>query len=292
MHYYYNAEDYISHHGILGQKWGKRNGPPYPLGQEAHSASEKKAGWKKSLSKKAEVDRTSLKALYKTKSANLDKWGKDENHNVLYLSGISGSGKSTLAIQMGKRFDADVIHLDYYFNQMSDESRKEYQSKEFNKHLDQKAPKWRGIPNNKWADGAKGVDWKTIDEFADAIESYGKEQYKKGRKVIAEGVELMDDTVHVGRDFYKDKPYAMMSTSVLKSHIRGNRRDGMTGLDFFYRLPMYMKTSKLKSDAVNELSLKGKKAVDMDRTIADIEGKTFDKYWDEQFMKAMANERR
>lgn len=41
MHYYYNAEDYISHHGILGQKWGKRNGPPYPLGQEAHSREEK-----------------------------------------------------------------------------------------------------------------------------------------------------------------------------------------------------------------------------------------------------------
>ena len=22
---------YIAHHGILGQKWGDRNGPPYPL---------------------------------------------------------------------------------------------------------------------------------------------------------------------------------------------------------------------------------------------------------------------
>lgn len=39
----------IYHHGILGQKWGKKNGPPYPLGSEDHSASEKKAGWRKSL---------------------------------------------------------------------------------------------------------------------------------------------------------------------------------------------------------------------------------------------------
>ena len=42
--------NYLAHHGILGMHWGKRNGPPYPLGSKDHSASEKKAGWKKSLS--------------------------------------------------------------------------------------------------------------------------------------------------------------------------------------------------------------------------------------------------
>ncbi len=41
--------DYLSHHGILGQKWGMRNGPPYPLGAGDHSAAEKKAGYKKSI---------------------------------------------------------------------------------------------------------------------------------------------------------------------------------------------------------------------------------------------------
>lgn len=41
----------FEHHGIRGQKWGQRNGPPYPLGAGDHSTSERKAGWRKSLNK-------------------------------------------------------------------------------------------------------------------------------------------------------------------------------------------------------------------------------------------------
>lgn len=40
---YLEYKNYLMHHGIEGQKWGKRNGPPYPLDPEDHSAAEKKA---------------------------------------------------------------------------------------------------------------------------------------------------------------------------------------------------------------------------------------------------------
>lgn len=36
----------LSHHGIAGQRWYVKNGPPYPLGAKAHSSNEKKAGTK------------------------------------------------------------------------------------------------------------------------------------------------------------------------------------------------------------------------------------------------------
>ena len=49
----YSQNDYrfyeLYHHGILGQKYGVRNGPPYPLKSSDHSTAEKKAGWRKSL---------------------------------------------------------------------------------------------------------------------------------------------------------------------------------------------------------------------------------------------------
>lgn len=60
--------DELYHHGILGQKWGKLNGPPYPLGSSSEnkrSAFETKlAAMKKSAAKRA-VERERLKEAQK-----------------------------------------------------------------------------------------------------------------------------------------------------------------------------------------------------------------------------------
>ena len=36
--------NYLAHHGILGQKWGVKNGPPYPLSSTQKSSEEKSFG--------------------------------------------------------------------------------------------------------------------------------------------------------------------------------------------------------------------------------------------------------
>lgn len=61
--------NYLAHHGILGQKWGHKNGPPYPLDVDDHSAKEKKAGWRESLHKKREQKRLAKEIKKATKES-------------------------------------------------------------------------------------------------------------------------------------------------------------------------------------------------------------------------------
>ena len=58
----------LYHHGIFGMHWGKKNGPPYPLDPSDHSASEKKAGWRRSLDNGGGSENRSYKKLNRKRS--------------------------------------------------------------------------------------------------------------------------------------------------------------------------------------------------------------------------------
>lgn len=46
----------LYHHGIKGQEWGDRNGPPYPLDYEAHTAEQKKLNPKSTIDGDAKTE--------------------------------------------------------------------------------------------------------------------------------------------------------------------------------------------------------------------------------------------
>ena len=87
---YVRQELELYHHGILGQRWGKKNGPPYPLGASDHSASEKRAGWRQSL-----AERRTAKS-YERKLNKLDRQIGEHTARIEqgYIKGSKSMAKS------------------------------------------------------------------------------------------------------------------------------------------------------------------------------------------------------
>ena len=149
---------------------------------------------------------------------NIDKWGNDESHNILYIIGYSGSGKSTLATYF-KDSNTDLIHLDLYFekNSIDDENR----NTNFDHYLKSKGIKAiNEVPREQWE------SLKVLSKFENAVEDFAKEQFHKGRKVIAEGIQVYDGGLWEEHSHYKDKPLIILKTNAITSVNRALNRDG------------------------------------------------------------------
>ena len=92
-HYGFCDGNYLAHHGIKGQKWGKRNGPPYPLSDAKHNKVVKRAskGSKKVSSNASGSKKKSIK----------DKWNSlsDKQKALIIASGVAvGLGLTATAL--------------------------------------------------------------------------------------------------------------------------------------------------------------------------------------------------
>lgn len=101
------------HHGILGQRWGKKNGPPYPLDAGDHSASEKKAGWRKSLDKTDDHQGNKKRSQKSSDDASLKK-----------RKGLTSGQKKALIITGATLATAAAAYGIYKYNQMNPDSVK------------------------------------------------------------------------------------------------------------------------------------------------------------------------
>ena len=235
--HYETDDDYLAHYGILGQKWGVRR-------YQNSDGTLTPAGYK----------HYGLNNLKKSKTANLDKWGKSKDSNVLYIAGYSGSGKSTTSIGLAKKGDY-VIHLDGYTEQKNSSA----QNKQFNKYLDKAVPNWRKMTctTNKGGNGYlkrySKEYWDIVDRFREAIEKFGQNEFKNGKRCIVEGVQLADDWFTSDKSYFKNKPIVIMQTNAISSMKRAFNRDG-NKIDTIQSAKKYIDRYKIANRQLNNLS--------------------------------------
>lgn len=105
-------DDFLEHHGILGQLWGKRNGPPYPLNKSAKSSIEKRMSDQlKSLKSSTYTDKTDENSVFNSK--NIPKEHKAINDGIdKNIESIEESANNIIydymKTQYGNQYDFDT----------------------------------------------------------------------------------------------------------------------------------------------------------------------------------------
>ena len=198
----------LYHHGIKGQKWGIRR-------------YQNKDGSLTDAGKNRKYNKINMK---NADTQNLDKWGTDKDHNILYISGKSGSGKSTAALAMSDS-NTNVIHLDSYFELKNKSEANKNKNEKFNNFL-----KKNGFDINSLNDGTLFKNdineyFKKVDKFAELSEEFGRAEFDNSRKVIMEGVQLLDETMYPNKRFFDDKSCILLKTNDNISRKRAKERD-------------------------------------------------------------------
>ena len=155
---------------------------------------------------------------------HLDKFGTDKDHNILYISGKSGSGKSTAALAMSDS-NTSIIHLDSYFELKNKSEANKNKKKRFNNFLKRNGFDINSLNDGKLFKNDIKAYFKKVDKFTELSEEFGRTEFNYSRKVIMEGVQLLDETMYPNKRFFDDKPCILLKTNDDISRKRAKERD-------------------------------------------------------------------
>lgn len=223
----------LYHHGIKGQKWGEKNGPPYPLGKSQMSYAEKKrlspAGGKIRITRnEKDLNRKHLNDYNKITKDHMDDFLGPEEYYKSYIMNpiINSKGEITGYIPqrtMGKNFIADlrkdVNKLNRLFDEYDKKSNLPLKNKDTTPDEDLK------VVNPGWDKTSREANYMNC-----AMCTLAYELRRRGYDVIARQNPSRKDLTYVATFWYKflsenkkvkkSKSYSMYESDSKKEFVK------------------------------------------------------------------------
>ena len=119
----------------------------------------------------------------------------------------------------------NVIHLDSYFELKNKSEANKNKNERFNNFLKKNGFDINSLNDGKLFKNDINKYFKKVDKFAELSEEFGRVEFDNSRKVIMEGVQLLDETMYPDKRFFYDKPYILLKTNDDISRKRAKERD-------------------------------------------------------------------
>lgn len=194
---------YLEHHQILGAKWGKRNGPPYPLGSGDHSSAEKSAAKAAGVKVGQDSGKGSIANVKKksTSSKSAKKVMTEEEKRAAAVEAVKSGDKKKISKYMDQLSTQELFDAENRARIKGNLMKEDPQEKKASKAEMEKQEVIRSGDKARVREFADKMSYQELSEAMNRIDLNAKLFYEKPAPTIADRIDKAMENVNRARNW-------------------------------------------------------------------------------------------
>lgn len=249
---------YLEHHQILGAKWGKRNGPPYPLGSGDHSSAEKSAAKAAGVKVGQDSGKGSIANVKKksTRSKSAKKVMTEEEKRAAAVEAVKSGDRKKIAKYASYLSSQELQDAENRVRNLSNITREEPGQQKASKAEMAKMEAIRSGDKEKVREFADQMSYNELSEAMNRIDLNAKLNYEKPPKTA---LDKLSETMNKVDTFRVAAEKGIAAYNVAAAVYNSTHKDGAQWPIIEKKVN---KPDKKEEDAIDKFTKKLKKDVE------------------------------
>lgn len=249
---------YLEHHGILGQKWGKKEGPPYPLGSGDHSSAEKSAAQAAGVKVGSDSGKGSIANVKKksTRSKSVKKEMTEEEKRAAAVEAVKSGDRKKIAKYASYLTSQELQDAENRVRNLSNITREEPGQQKASKAEMAKQEAIRSGNKEKVREFADQMSYNELSEAMNRIDLNAKLNYEKPPKTA---LDKLSETMNKVDTFRVAAEKGIAAYNVAAAVYNSTHKDGAQWPIIEKKVN---KPDKKEEDAIDKFTKKLKKDVE------------------------------